>query len=115
VGFCDSLLPTDFRAARSRDQDLDLALEGAFSLLRSCDVEDVFQLEVHLVHPIHGRCLQSVQKHNRCSHVLASPGEGRTLHPLVVDGGSNVPSPSPGGGEVNHYGPLCLQCGLAMM
>jgi hypothetical protein len=32
--------------------------------------------------------------------------------PLVVDGGGDVPSLSPGGGEVNCYTPLRLDCGL---
>jgi hypothetical protein len=37
------------------------------------------------------------------------------LRPLVVDGSGDVPSLCLCGGEVNHYGPLYLEHGLAIM
>jgi hypothetical protein len=34
---------------------------------------------------------------------------------IVVDGGGEAPSTSPSAGEVDRYGPLCLEHGLAMV
>jgi hypothetical protein len=48
-------------------------------------------------------------------HILARLGKARSLHPIEVDDGSDVPSPSSGGGEVNCYAPLYLECRLAVV
>jgi hypothetical protein len=37
------------------------------------------------------------------------------LRTLMVDGGVDVPCPSLGGSEDNHYRMLCLEHGLAVM
>jgi hypothetical protein len=37
------------------------------------------------------------------------------LPPLTADGGGDVTGSSPGGGEVDHQDPLCLERGLAML
>jgi hypothetical protein len=70
---------------------------------------------VHLVRSTSRGCGQSVQECSRRSHVLVGPGEGKALRPLAVNGGGNVPSLSSGIGEVNHYGPLCLEHGLVVV
>jgi hypothetical protein len=90
-------------------------LEGAFHLLCGGDVEDVLQLVVHLVHPVDGVCGQSVQERDHCGHVLAGPDDGGIQRPLAADGGGEVPSLISGIGEVNHYGPLYLERGLAVV
>jgi hypothetical protein len=84
-------------------------------LLHDGGVEDVLQLAVHLVHLVGGGCGQSVQERDRCSHVLAGPGEGRILRPLAVDGGGDIPSLSSGVGEVDHYDSFCLERGLVVV
>jgi hypothetical protein len=96
------------------DGDLSPTLEGTLRLLCGDDAEDVFQLAVHLVHPVDRGCEQSVQKHDRCGHIMAGLGEGTVLRPLRVDGGGNVPGPSSNIGKVNHYGPLRLEHGPAV-
>jgi hypothetical protein len=50
--------------------------------------------------PPQGGPWQSFVDHS--GHILVGPGKGRTLSPLMVDGGSGVPGPSLGGGEVNR-------------
>jgi hypothetical protein len=45
---------------------------------------------------------------------MAGLGEGRMLHPLVVDGGGDALSLSSGTGKVNRHDPHCLEHGLAV-
>jgi hypothetical protein len=50
------------------------------------------------------------------SQVLDSPGKGSTFPPPVtVDDGCDVPSLSSSVGEVDHFGLLCLEHGLAVV
>jgi hypothetical protein len=42
-------------------------------------------------------------------------GSHSKMETLVVDGGGNVPSLSSGVGELNYYGLLCLERGLAVV
>jgi hypothetical protein len=88
-------------------------LGGPLCLLCGDDVEDVLQLSIHHVHPISGGCGKSVKEHSYHDHILASPGVGRALPPLIVDGSGNVPSPIVS--EVDCYGLLCLEHGLAVV
>jgi hypothetical protein len=104
---------TGLRAALARDQDLGLVPEGPW--LCGGDAEDIHQLAAHLVHPVGRGCGQSVQKHGRCGHILAGPGEGRLLSPLMVDGDGDVPSPSLSVSEVNNYGLLYLEQRLVVV
>jgi hypothetical protein len=94
-GFRGSLLPTGLGAARDLKGDISPTLEGALLLLCSGDVEDVLQFVIHLLHLVFGGCRQSVQERGHHEHILAAPSEGRVQHPLTVDGGGNISSPSP--------------------
>jgi hypothetical protein len=66
---------------------------------------------VHLVDPVSEGCGQSVQKRDCCDHVVAGPGEVGARWPITVYVGSDIPSLSSGIGDVDHYGPLCFECG----
>jgi hypothetical protein len=72
-------------------------------------------LKVYYVHPVSEGCKQSVLKRGRCAHILASPGKGGLWWTLTVDGGSDIPSLSPGIGEVNYYASLYLESGVAVV
>jgi hypothetical protein len=85
-------------------------LKGALHLLQS-----VFQLMVHLVHPIGGGCGQGVQKRSHDGQGLAGPSEGGAWRLLMVCGSNDVPGLSSGVCEVDHYSPLYLECGLAVV
>jgi hypothetical protein len=76
---------------------------------------DVLQLVVHLTHHVGGRCSQSVRKCGHGGYVLDGLGEGGAWHAVAVDGGSDCSGLSAGFGEVDHDGPLCLKCGLAVV
>jgi hypothetical protein len=81
--------------------------------LHSNNAEDVFQTIIHLVHPTDGGHGQGVQERCHSSHILASPGEGWAWRPLAVDGGDNDLGLNSGLVEVDGYGPLRLERGLA--
>jgi hypothetical protein len=111
---CGSLLPAGLRVTWDRDRNLSPALKGALHLLCIGDAEDVFQLTVHLVHPVGGGCVQFVPKCNR-GHVLASPNRDGARRPLTVYGVGDVACPSLGVGHINHYSLLWFERGHAVV
>jgi hypothetical protein len=58
--------------------------QGTFRLLHSGDVEDAFQLLVHLTNPISKGCWQCIRECGHRSHILVGPGKvgELPLHPL---------------------------------
>jgi hypothetical protein len=71
-----------------QDRGLDPMQQGTLRLWHGGGTANAFQPLVHLAHPIGGGCRQRIQECDRCSHILASPGEGRklVLHLLLRHG-----------------------------
>jgi hypothetical protein len=90
-------------------------LKGSLRLLCGSNIENVFQLTVHLVHLINRGCGQCVQKRGRCGHVLAGYSEGGARQSLAVYGSDDIPGPSLGIGEVDCYALLYLEHGLVVV
>jgi hypothetical protein len=59
--------------------------------------------------------MQSIQEHGHRSDILASPGDGRALSPLTIDGGNYILTLSLSIGQVNYCGLHCLKCGLVVV
>jgi hypothetical protein len=79
-------------------------LAGALHQLHGGDGMNLYQLAVHLIHPIGGELRGSAQG---LGHNVFS------LAPLAANRGSDFLHPSLSGGKIHHQDPHCLERGLA--